>query len=86
MRVDDLRNRREEKRVAVRIRARRDFGRDQSAGTAAIVATTLLSETARELLRGDAAEYVGGAAGRKADDQPHRAIRIRSARAACDEQ
>ena len=78
MRVDHVRDRGEKERVAIGQRLRSDLRREQPARSAAIVHDELLAKRLGEPMGGDPAQYVRRAAGRKADDQPHRAVGVRA--------
>ena len=69
--------------VTVGRRFRDDLGSELAAGAAAIVDHDLLTEGLAQFMRDDAADDVGAAAGRKADDHPYRFRRIRLSVSCC---
>jgi hypothetical protein len=76
MRIDDVRYRCEEQRVAVGVRTGRDLRRNEPTRAAAIIDDDLLSKTCAQLLRRYASEYVRRTARWKTHDEAHRPIGI----------
>src|SRR6185436_2916658 len=74
--VHGMRDRREQQRVAVRRRPRRNLRADDAARAAAIVHDQLLSDAAREPRADEPRDDVVAATGGKSDDEPDRAVRI----------
>jgi len=74
--VDRVRRGDKEQRVTVRGRARHGFGGDIGGCPGSVFDDELLAELLRQPLTDQARGDVGGAAGGKADNQPHRPGRI----------
>ncbi len=72
MNVRDERNRVDQERVAVGLRARRELGSDIARGPAAVVDHHRLPQALGERRRDEPRDHVDAAAGRKGHDQPHR--------------
>ncbi len=75
-RVDCVRQRDQEQRIAVRRRAHDRLGGDIAAGARPVFDDELLAEPLRQPLADQARDDVGRAAGGKADDDAHRPRRI----------
>ena len=71
-----MRDRHDQKRIAVRRRSRRSFGPDHAPGSAAVIDEDLLPQTLAELAGNETPDHVVAAAGRERDNQTHRAGRI----------
>src|SRR5262245_24342672 len=71
-RIDRVRSIGEEKRLAVRGRAHRHFGRDIAGSTRPVIDEKLLTQTVRQPLSDQARDYVDLTASSKANDDAHR--------------
>ena len=75
-RIDSMRDRDDEQRVAVGSGFGREVGADNAAGARAVVDKNLLAKLFAELIGDDPPDHVVTAAGRERNDQPDRPARI----------
>ena len=75
--ADRKRSRRQQYRVTVGCRVRREAGADSAGCSAAVVDDELLPERSVELLPKDPSDDIGAARGWKRDDETHRMRRVR---------
>jgi hypothetical protein len=75
-RIDRVRQRDDEKRIAVRCRLGGDVGADRSASAAAIIDIDLLAQLIAQMTGDQAADHVVAATRRERDDEPYLPVRV----------